>query len=160
MSAQVYARGLSVSHYVRKSWFRGNPGNLCLWNPESWALKSGIQLKESGILESRIQNCLWFTSHGRFVLSTLKLSYMGKQVKRGHWFIICDFGTLWYFADHFVHHGWGNFGSHVPVWSNIWRKWRRRRWTATQLLLWTTINCRSSWRRREYTTVIAYRYFW
>ena len=85
MSAQVYARGLFVSHYVRKSWFRGNPGNLFLWNPESWALKSGIQLKESGIVESKIQNCLWFTSHGRFVLSTLKLLYMGKQVK---WFLI------------------------------------------------------------------------
>ena len=27
-----------------------NPANFCrLWNPESWSLKSGIQLKESGI---------------------------------------------------------------------------------------------------------------
>ena len=27
-----------------------NPANFCRpWNPESWALKSGIQLKESGI---------------------------------------------------------------------------------------------------------------
>ena len=24
-------------------------GNFCLWNPESWALESGKQLKESGI---------------------------------------------------------------------------------------------------------------
>ena len=27
-----------------------HPGNFCLWNPESWGLESGIQLKESGIL--------------------------------------------------------------------------------------------------------------
>ena len=26
------------------------PGNFCLWNPESWALKSGIQPKECGTL--------------------------------------------------------------------------------------------------------------
>ena len=26
-----------------------NPGNSCLWTPESWALKSGIQLEESKI---------------------------------------------------------------------------------------------------------------
>ena len=32
-------------------------GNFCLWNPESWDLKSGIQLKESGIpLAIGIQN--------------------------------------------------------------------------------------------------------
>ena len=29
--------------HVRESRFR-NPGNFCLWNPESWALESGIQL--------------------------------------------------------------------------------------------------------------------
>ena len=34
-----------------------HPGNFCLWNPESWALESGIQLKESGIpLTIGIQN--------------------------------------------------------------------------------------------------------
>ena len=26
-----------------------NLGNFCLWNPESWALESGIQLKKYGI---------------------------------------------------------------------------------------------------------------
>ena len=26
-----------------------NRGNLCLWNPEAWALELGIQLMESGI---------------------------------------------------------------------------------------------------------------
>ena len=26
-----------------------NPGNHCLWNPDSWELESGIQLKESRI---------------------------------------------------------------------------------------------------------------
>ena len=38
----------SIGH-VRESglW---NPWNFCLWNPKSWALESGIQLKESGIL--------------------------------------------------------------------------------------------------------------
>ena len=40
----------------RKSGFR-NPRNFCLWNPESWAFESGIQLKESGIpLTIGIQN--------------------------------------------------------------------------------------------------------
>ena len=57
-----------------------NQGKFCLWSPESWALESAKQLKESGILltlgiweskfhwqksrihcvESRIQNCLEF----------------------------------------------------------------------------------------------------
>ena len=27
----------------------GNPINFCSWNPESWDLEFGIQLKESGI---------------------------------------------------------------------------------------------------------------
>jgi len=43
--------------HVRESGFR-NPANFCLWNPESWALESGIQLKDSGIhqrLESGTQ---------------------------------------------------------------------------------------------------------
>ena len=26
-----------------------NPGNFCLWNLKSWALESGIQIKEYGI---------------------------------------------------------------------------------------------------------------
>ena len=34
-----------------------NQGKICMWNPESWALESGIQLKESGIpLAIGIQN--------------------------------------------------------------------------------------------------------
>ena len=37
-----------VSPHVPESWFR-NLINFCLWNVESWALESGIQLKESGI---------------------------------------------------------------------------------------------------------------
>ena len=36
------------SPHVRESRFR-NPENFCLWNLESWALESGIQLQESGI---------------------------------------------------------------------------------------------------------------
>ena len=69
-----------------------NPGNFNLWNPESWALESVIQLKESGIpqrngiwnpsfideeseiqylesgthgVESRIQDCLGLPYMGR-----------------------------------------------------------------------------------------------
>ena len=83
-------RKRSLSPHGRESGFR-NPRNFCLrnlefasfflWNPESWALESGIQLKECGILltigiqdtsstdkeseiqnlESRIQDCLGFS---------------------------------------------------------------------------------------------------
>ena len=43
-------------HVLRESGFR-NQRNFCLWNPESWALESGIQLKEIGIpLTIRIWN--------------------------------------------------------------------------------------------------------
>ena len=38
-----------ASAHVRESGF-WNWRNFCLWNLESWALESGIQLKESGIL--------------------------------------------------------------------------------------------------------------
>ena len=34
--------GTYYSSHVRESGFR-NPGIFCLWNPESWALESGIQ---------------------------------------------------------------------------------------------------------------------
>ena len=53
-----------------------NPG---LWNPEnrsenpeSWALESGIQIRESGIhgVEFRIQDCLGFPSRGEYKLHT------------------------------------------------------------------------------------------
>ena len=43
---------ICTSPHARESGFR-NPRNFCLWNPagpECWALESGIQLKESGIL--------------------------------------------------------------------------------------------------------------
>ena len=49
-------KGYSSSLRVRDSPFR-NPWKLCLWNPESWTLESGIHLKESGIpLRIGIQN--------------------------------------------------------------------------------------------------------
>ena len=50
-----------------------NSGNIFFKNQESWALESGMQLKESGIqylesaihgVESRVQNCLGFPSIG------------------------------------------------------------------------------------------------
>ena len=45
-----------MSSHVRESGLR-SPGKFCLWNPESWVLDSGIQLKESGIpLKIGIQN--------------------------------------------------------------------------------------------------------
>ena len=79
-----------ASAHVRESGF-WNRRNFCLWNLESWALESGIQLKESGILlrigiqskvplektgikclesgihgvESRIQDCLGFPNMRR-----------------------------------------------------------------------------------------------
>ena len=79
-----------ASAHVRESGF-WNGRNFCLWNLESWALESGIQLKESGILlgigiqskvplektgikclesgihvvESRIQDCLGFPNMRR-----------------------------------------------------------------------------------------------
>ena len=37
------------SLHVMESVFR-NPWNFCLWNPESWAMESGIHVKDSGIL--------------------------------------------------------------------------------------------------------------
>ena len=44
------------STHVRESGFR-NPRNFCSYNPESWALESIIQLKESGIpIKVAIQN--------------------------------------------------------------------------------------------------------
>ena len=50
-------KGVSHLPHVRESGFHReifacgirNLGKVCLWNPESWALESGIQLKESGI---------------------------------------------------------------------------------------------------------------
>ena len=85
------------SPHVRESRFR-NPGNFCLWNLESWALESGIQLQESGIPmtvgiqnpsstekdlesitwnpESRIQDCLGFPQIAVFNPFLLYLIYM------------------------------------------------------------------------------------
>ena len=45
--------------HVRESgkFFLVESGKFCLWNPESWVLQSGIQLKESGLpLTIGIQN--------------------------------------------------------------------------------------------------------
>ena len=44
----LYIYIFSIPPHVRESGFR-NQRNFCLWNPESWALESGIQLKEIGI---------------------------------------------------------------------------------------------------------------
>ena len=38
----------NASPHAMEFGFR-NAVNFCLWNPESWALESGIQLKESAI---------------------------------------------------------------------------------------------------------------
>ena len=39
---------IETSPHVGECGFR-NPGKFYLWNPESWALESGMQLKETGI---------------------------------------------------------------------------------------------------------------
>ena len=39
---------IQLSPHVRESGFR-NPENDCLWNPESWALESRTELKDSGM---------------------------------------------------------------------------------------------------------------
>ena len=75
------------SLHVMESVFR-NPWNFCLWNPESWAVESGIHLKESGILltktgiknlkseingvKSRIQDCLGLLLHGAWQRGRVK----------------------------------------------------------------------------------------
>ena len=69
--------GVALPGHIKESRFQ-NPENNCLWDPGSWTLESGIQLKESGIrvlltksgiqylgsrirgVESRIQDCLGF----------------------------------------------------------------------------------------------------
>ena len=52
----------NISTHVRESGFR-KPGKFWLWNPESWVLDSGIQLKESGIpLTIGIQNPVLLTN--------------------------------------------------------------------------------------------------
>ena len=76
----IYNQALETPHRWTSSWYQScnmslhvgesvfwnpgicacrsrNPWNFCLWNPESWALKSRKQLKESGIpLTIGIQN--------------------------------------------------------------------------------------------------------
>ena len=75
------------SFHAMESVFR-NPWNFCLWNPESWAMESGIHLKESGILltktgiknlkseingvKSRIQDCLGLLLHGAWQRGRVK----------------------------------------------------------------------------------------
>ena len=87
-SFKAFILGLPITNdginplHVRESRLR-NLGKFCLWNTKSWALDSGIQLKESGIpltigiqnpsstvlesaiqyLESRIQDCLGIPLH-------------------------------------------------------------------------------------------------
>ena len=38
----------NIKHFAPCEGIR-NPENFCFWNPKSWVLESGIQLKESGI---------------------------------------------------------------------------------------------------------------
>ena len=98
---------------IEKLFCLWNPmtGNFRFWNPESWPLQSGKQLKESGIhlkigirnnrstdkvgylesgihgLESRIQACLVFPykeilfNAGRYLFRFRRLRYCGKQRK-------------------------------------------------------------------------------
>ena len=43
----VFIKGLAPSNKGIRNFL--NPANFCLWNPESYTLQGGIQLKESGI---------------------------------------------------------------------------------------------------------------
>ena len=61
------------------------PGNLCSWNPESWALEFGIQLKESGIplnpeskfhwQKSEIQESMAWNQKSKSILDYLTEGY-------------------------------------------------------------------------------------
>ena len=53
VSTFSYRRAIALAKGIRILEFR-NSGNL--WNPESWALESGKQLKESGIQVSLTTN--------------------------------------------------------------------------------------------------------
>ena len=59
-----------------------NPGIFCSWNPESWVLKSGIQLKESGIsLTIGIQSPVLLTNTRiRYLEDCPGFPYMGQIV--------------------------------------------------------------------------------
>ena len=52
--SESYCNAVPSSPHIRESEFPGaeefpNLGNFCLWNPCSFVLESGLQLKESGI---------------------------------------------------------------------------------------------------------------
>ena len=75
-----------MSRYLLFAQYFRNLGNFCLWNPESWALESGIQLKESRIpLKVGIRNpwrgiqkprLPWIALHGVHVFFFKKLIEM------------------------------------------------------------------------------------
>ena len=56
-------RPSKVFSRIRKTFSHGiwNPGNVFFWNPESWALESGIQLKEPGIKQQ--QQCIYLKKY-------------------------------------------------------------------------------------------------
>ena len=72
---------MSSSPHAREFRF-WNPRNLCLWNPESGALKSGIQLKESRILlPIGIQNprLSWISFYEHFTYLALLVEAFNSQ---------------------------------------------------------------------------------
>ena len=63
-----------------------NSGNFCLWNPDTWALESGIQLMESGIpLTIGIRNPVLGIRNPRYGIQNPRLSWIplrGRAVSR------------------------------------------------------------------------------
>ena len=51
MNSQYFQKSIDTSPHVKESGFR-NPGNFCIWNPESWKFLP----VESGILGLGIRN--------------------------------------------------------------------------------------------------------
>ena len=108
---------MHVSTKVKELGFRYS-GNFCLWNPQSLALKSRIQLKKSGIpqkigiqdqfpltktgihgVESRIQDCLEFPFKGRNVPAILALTGSSLFFYRGC-SVLCSCGRSKFIKNH------------------------------------------------------------
>ena len=62
---------------------------MCLWNPESWALESGIQLQESGIWLSNLEK--YNNPESKYLESGIH------RVKSGIHLVECRIPTILYY---------------------------------------------------------------
>ena len=86
---------MCFSPYERKPWFL-NLGNFCLWNLESWALESGIHLKESGIPRTiEIQNPSSTDKHWFFTLKNGDFGAACQKAALFNWLL--DYNK-WFFS--------------------------------------------------------------